>query len=80
MVEAPLSVSDVARQLRVAPPRISELFYRRELRDDMAPIVGGRRLIDPQLIPVIAMLLRRKGVPVREVSGDRKDRGVVRQG
>jgi hypothetical protein len=36
------------------------------LRDDLCPIVAGRRLIPPELVPVIALELRRKGIVVQE--------------
>ncbi len=60
-----LSVSDVARRLDVRPAQITQLFYERRVRDDLAPIIGGRRLIRPDLVDVIAMELRRKGIAVR---------------
>ena len=37
-----LSVSEAAREIGARPKDISDLFYKRELRDDLAPIVGGR--------------------------------------
>src|SRR5689334_20191585 len=40
-----LSVSDAARRLGANPRDISDLFYKRQLRDDLCPIVAGRRLI-----------------------------------
>ena len=55
------SVSEVARQLGVKPRDISDLFYSRELRDDLCPIVGGRRLIPETYIEEIAAALRRRG-------------------
>lgn len=63
----PLTVSDAARQLSeehnttVKPRDISTLFYQRELRDDLCPIVGGRRLIPPSYLRFVAMALRRAG-------------------
>jgi hypothetical protein len=60
-----MSVSDAARVLKARPRDVSDLFYRRRLRDDLAPIIGGRRMIHPHLIDVIAMALRRDGKPVR---------------
>ena len=59
----PLSVSDVARQLRANPKDISDLFYKRQLRDDLCPIVAGRRLIPPDYLAVVAAALRRAGKP-----------------
>ena len=60
-----LSVGDVARMLGVRPSQITALFYERRIRDDIAPIVGGRRIIPPELVDVIAIELRRKGVEVQ---------------
>lgn len=59
-----LAVSDVARRLDVKPAQISQLFYERRLRDDLCPIVAGRRLISAEYVEIIAMELRRKGVNV----------------
>ncbi len=67
MVEL-LSVGDVARRLNVRPSQVTQLFYERRLRDDLCPIVGGRRLIPQDYVDVIAMELRRKGIDVRPVS------------
>ena len=60
----PFSVSDVARQLGVRPSRITALFYERRHRDDLCPVVAGRRLIPPDYVKIIAMELRRKGISV----------------
>ena len=57
-----LSVSQAARHLGVKPKTISDLFYRRELPDDAAPIVAGRRIIPESYLEIIAMALRRKGI------------------
>ena len=59
-----LSVSEAARRLQARPRDISDLFYRRHLRDDLCPIVGGRRLIPENYLDVIAAELRRHGRPV----------------
>lgn len=62
-----LTVSDASRRLseqlgeEVKPRAISTLFYQRELRDDLCPIVGGRRLIPVDYLPLIVMALRRRG-------------------
>ena len=61
------SVGDVARRLSVPPAKITQLFYERRLRDDLCPIVGGRRLIPPEYVEIIAAALRRKGIEVRPV-------------
>ena len=69
MVEL-LSVGDVARRLNVRPSQVTQLFYERRLRDDLCPIVGGRRLIPQDYVEVIAMELKRKGVRVQEVPNE----------
>jgi hypothetical protein len=62
-----LSISDAADELTqtheqtIRPRWISDLFYLRELRGDLCPIVGGRRLIPRDYLPMIAMALRRRG-------------------
>jgi len=63
-----LSVSEAARLLKARPRDISDLFYRRRLRDDLCPIVGGRRLIPEDYMDIIAIELRRSGRPVEVVS------------
>lgn len=60
-----LSVSEAARRLGASPRDISDLFYRRELRDDLCPIVGGRRMIPDTYLDLIAAALRRRGRHVR---------------
>ena len=60
------SVGEVAQDLDVSPRAITTLFYEREVRTDLAPIVGGRRLVPPELVPAIRMALRRKGIAVRD--------------
>ena len=59
-----LSVSDVARRLGANPKDISDLLYRRTLRDDLCPIVAGRRLIPESYLDMIRMALKRAGRPV----------------
>jgi hypothetical protein len=62
-----LTVSDAAREFTAAlgqevkPRDISTLFYQRALRDDLCPIVGGRRLIPADYLPQIEAALRRAG-------------------
>ena len=60
-----LSVSDVARRLGAKPKDISDLFYKRELRDDLCPVVAGRRLIPESYLDQIEAALRRNGRIVR---------------
>ncbi len=64
-----LSVSQVARLLNALPRDISDLFYARKLRDDICPIVAGRRLIPKSYIHEIEATLRKKELktPKREV-------------
>ena len=59
-----LLVSEVARRIGARPKDISDLFYRRELRDDLCPVVAGRRLIPAGYVDVIHRVLRRHGRPV----------------
>jgi hypothetical protein len=66
MAMSHLSVSEAARELNARPRDISELFYKRELNDDLCPIVGGRRLIPRDYLPVLRMVLKRHGRPVAE--------------
>jgi hypothetical protein len=55
------TVSDVARRIRARPKDISDLFYQRRLDDRRCPIVGGRRLIPEDYLPVIEATLRQLG-------------------
>lgn len=57
-----LSVSEAARRLGTKPREISDLFYRRILRDDLCPIVAGRRLIPESYLADIEAVLKRNGV------------------
>jgi len=64
-----LSVSEAARMLKARPRDISNLFYRRRLRDDLCPIVAGRRLIPQEYVEIIAAALRRAGLPCQDAAG-----------
>ncbi len=64
-----MSVGEVARKLGVRPPQVSDLFCKGVLRDDLCPVIAGRRLVSPEIVPVIAMELRRKGIEIRSVEG-----------
>jgi hypothetical protein len=61
-------VSEVARELTdrfgvvVRPRAITNLFYQRLLSDDRCPILGGRRVIARDYLPVIEGVLRERGV------------------
>ena len=62
-----LTASGIAREIEsqlgweVSPRDITQLFYNRDLPDDRAPIVAGRRMIPVSLIADIANALRRRG-------------------
>jgi hypothetical protein len=56
-----LTVSEVARRIGARPRDISDSFYRRELRDDICPILAGRRLIPESYIEEVARTLRLRG-------------------
>lgn len=53
-----LSVSEAARRLGVRPKDISDAFYQRRLRDDLCPIIAGRRLIPDDYLEQIAQTLK----------------------
>jgi hypothetical protein len=55
-----LHVSEVARRLHCRPRDISDLFYQRLLSDERCPVVGGRRLIPFEFVPVIQEVLNRR--------------------
>jgi hypothetical protein len=63
-----MTVSDLARELsdryhKVVRPRdITNLFYDRCLDDACCPVLGGRRLIPQDYIPVIVGVLRGRGL------------------
>ena len=57
-----LSVSDVAREFGVKPKDISDLFYQRQLPDDLCPIVAGRRLIPRDCLPQVHKVLATRGL------------------
>ncbi|MHC4178633.1 MAG: hypothetical protein ACYSWU_14070 [Planctomycetota bacterium] len=67
MTPSYLSVGGAADELAqtsgqtIRPRWITDLFYQRELRDDLCPIIGGRRLIPRDYLPMIAIALRRHG-------------------
>ncbi len=56
-----VSVGESAKRLGVPPKTISKLFYDGHLRDDLCPIVGGRRIIPEDYVEIIGMELRRRG-------------------
>lgn len=70
-----LTVSEAAREMsretgvEVHPRDISDLFYQRVLPDDAGPIIGGRRLIARETLPVILKALRDRGKVARPAGG-----------
>jgi hypothetical protein len=56
------TVSTLARRYGVAPRKISDLFYSREIDDQACPIVAGRRLIPADFVPKIEAALRERGL------------------
>jgi hypothetical protein len=51
-------VSDVARQLNCTPRDITLLLYDRVIPDEATSLVGGRRLIPEESIPLIEQAIR----------------------
>jgi hypothetical protein len=47
--------------LGAVPKDISALFYARRLRDDLCPVLSGRRMIPEDYLDIIRMELRRAG-------------------
>ncbi len=68
-----LSVSDAARHLGVRPRDISDLFYQRRLSDEVCPVVGGRRLIPLDYLPVIQAALLSSPETQEEHGQSRRD-------
>lgn len=62
-----LSVGGAARRLGVKPYQISKLFDQRLLREDLCPLVAGRRLIPDRYLPTVAAELRGKGITVSNI-------------
>jgi hypothetical protein len=56
-----LSVGNVADLFGVAPWKVSYLFDRRRLSGEMCPMVGGRRLIPEDYLPIVRRELVRMG-------------------
>jgi hypothetical protein len=56
-----LSISDIARRLGVRPRAVSDLFYQRVLRDDLCPVVGGRRLVPADYLAEVKKALTERG-------------------
>jgi hypothetical protein len=58
------SVGETAKQIGARPVDITGLFYRGLLRDDICPLIGGRRVIPSDYVETIRAALRRAGKPV----------------
>jgi hypothetical protein len=56
-----MSVGEAARRIGARPSDITNLFYARELRDDLCPVVSGRRTIPESYLDEIRRVLRRRG-------------------
>jgi hypothetical protein len=70
-----LSVSEVACELGAKPKTISDLLYQRELRNDLCPIVGGRRLIPRSYLATIRQVLIDRGqISEREQSSSKVEK------
>jgi hypothetical protein len=64
-----INVSEAARRLGANPKDISTLFYTRQLRDDLCPVVAGRRMIPIEYVDLIAAALKRAGKPSNQRGG-----------
>lgn len=64
-----LSVGDAARRLGVQPRIVTMLFYQQKLRDDLCPIIGGRRVIPETYLSMIELVLKRAGRIVADPQG-----------
>ena len=56
-----LTVGQVARIIGTRPTDITNAFPLRQLRDDLCPVVAGRRQIPERYVPMIEAALRRAG-------------------
>jgi len=58
-----LSVGQVAKAIGggARPCDITNLFYKGRLREDLCPILGGRRMVPREYVAQIAAALRRAG-------------------
>jgi hypothetical protein len=56
------TISQLARRYKIPPCRISDLFYRRILSDEICPVVSGRRIIPGEYVATIEAVLRERGL------------------
>lgn len=54
----------------VTPREITALFYDRIVPENLGPVVGGRRVIRPEAVQVIAAALREKDAGRQQPEGD----------
>lgn len=66
-----INVSEAARRLGASPKDISTLFYTRQLRDDLCPVVAGRRMIPVEYVDSIAAALKRANKSVNPIGGSK---------
>ena len=69
------AAAEASRQLgrAVTPREITALFYDRVVANDLAPIVGGRRLIHPEALKRIVATLRAKDAGHQQKKGGDHD-------
>jgi hypothetical protein len=60
-----LSAGQTAQRLGVRPRDVSDLFYTGVLREDICPVIAGRRLIPEHYLPQVAAALYRRRRIVR---------------
>ena len=61
-----LTVGEVAKRLGVKSAHLTRLFYDGVFRDDICPIVCGRRIIPTSYLPEIRAALKRRGYAVND--------------
>lgn len=66
------TVGEIAKRYGVQPWRITQLFYAGKLRDDLCPILSGRRFIPDDYVPQVVAALKRQGVRVQNREGAAK--------
>lgn len=66
MTQQSLSVGDAARALNVRPRDITRLLYDRRVSVERCPIIGGRRMIAPSMLPEIAIALSQHSRSLKE--------------
>jgi len=59
-----LTVGEAAELLGVAPKKLTDLLYLRQLDVKRCPLIGGRRQIPRDYLPAIAARLKRIARPM----------------